>query len=72
MKRWLIYWDKYSKALHKSQRAVQTIETLYLPESDIIEMVHEIINEIDDDQNTYHRSKDKVLLVVEDDRSFAK
>jgi HAMP domain-containing protein/signal transduction histidine kinase/CheY-like chemotaxis protein len=40
-------------------------------ESDIIDMVHEIINEIEDDRSSI-TSKDKVLLIVEDDRRFAK
>jgi signal transduction histidine kinase/HAMP domain-containing protein/CheY-like chemotaxis protein len=41
------------------------------PDSDFIEIVHDIINEVDDDRSNIS-SKDKVLLVVEDDLRFAK
>jgi len=40
-------------------------------DSDLIEIVHEIINEVDDDRGNI-APKDKVLLVVEDDLRFAK
>jgi HAMP domain-containing protein/signal transduction histidine kinase/CheY-like chemotaxis protein len=40
-------------------------------ESDIINMVHEIINEVEDDRSSI-TSKDKVLFVVEDDKRFSR
>ncbi|MFO7446887.1 MAG: response regulator, partial [Ignavibacteriaceae bacterium] len=40
-------------------------------DTDLIDMVHDIINEVDDDRNNIGL-KDKVLLVVEDDLRFAK
>ncbi|MGE5805267.1 MAG: HAMP domain-containing protein [Ignavibacteria bacterium] len=48
-----------------------SIETNSSSDSDLIEIVHEIINEVDDDRGNVG-PKDKILLVVEDDLRFAK
>jgi signal transduction histidine kinase/CheY-like chemotaxis protein len=62
-----MYENGFSNLLNGSAASVESAAH----DSDLIEIVHEIINEVDDDRGNIG-AKDKVLLVVEDDLRFAK
>ena len=63
--------SEYELAQGDDQGAIQTVQTVKLPDVRDLSEMNEIINEVGDDRNNISPS-DKTVLVVEDDVRFAK